>query len=218
MTDRDITPDEILSFWFPDGDTPDPDEHTRLWMWRMRGGADAEIIARYSDLTARAAAGDLDGWAASPHGRLALIIVLDQFPRSVWAGTPRAFAQDPKALGICLQGLDNGHFDALDNVWFKSVFKLPLEHCECPDHMANLDRAVAIGAAMVDEAPENLRAVYELAAGQPAKHRAVIARFGHHPHRNTVLGRKNTPQEQDYIDKGEFPHQTNLTAGMKKPG
>ena len=210
MTNATVTPDEILDFWFPDGPDPDPETHMNLWMWRMRGGANDAILARYSDVTRQAPEGAFDHWAETPRGRMALIILLDQFPRTVWAGTPDAFAQDPKALALCLEGLDNGHFDALDNVWQKATFKLPLEHCECPQHMANLDRAVAIAEALVAEAPEALRAGYEFGAGQPKKHRAVIARFGRHPHRNSVLGRATTAQEQAYLDAGDFPHEVDL--------
>jgi uncharacterized protein (DUF924 family) len=203
------TPEDIVAFWFPDGDTPTPEEHIRLWNWRMRGGAHEEVVARFSDLTVRAAAGELDHWAQTPQGRLALILILDQFTRSVWAGTPRAFSCDVKARDLCLEGLANGHFGALDNVWQKAAFKIPLEHCECADpaeHLANLDIAIAISDRLIDESPESLRQIAVVGAGQPRKHRAVIARFGRHPHRNAILGRASTQEELDYIAKGDFPH------------
>ena len=210
------SPDDILDFWFADGPDPEPQTHIDHWTWRMRGGSGAEVVARYSGLTGQAVRGELDDWAITPRGRLALIIVLDQFPRSVFAGTPAAWAADPKALAICIAGFDNGHFDALENVWFKSMYKLPLEHCECPDpatHLANLDRAIAIAEAMVEAAPERLRKLYELGVEQPRRHRAVIAAFGRHAHRNAVLGRVSTPEEADYIAAGVFPHQSDLRAG-----
>ena len=205
-----LNPQEIIDFWFPDGPNPDPDTHVTLWMWRMRGGANAEILAKYTKATEQAAAGAYDDWAHTSLGRLALIILLDQFPRTVWAGSAAAYAQDPKALDLCLEGLENGHFDALENVWYKSVFKLPLEHCECPDHMANLDRAVAIADQIATEAPENLKDGYTFGTQQPRKHRAVIAQFGRHSHRNAILGRESSPEELAYIEKGEFPHETDL--------
>ena len=206
----EITPREIINFWFPDGPSPEPKAHMDLWSWRMRGGANDEIIAKYTEATERAAQGEFDSWADEPIGRLALIILLDQFPRTVWAGTAKAYAQDPKALHLCLEGLENGHFDALENVWFKSVFKLPMEHCECPNHLANLDRVIAIADQIKEDAPDNLKDVYEFAAGQPRKHRAVIAQFGRHSHRNEVLGRISTPAELDYISKGIFPHEVEI--------
>jgi uncharacterized protein (DUF924 family) len=210
MAHPEITAGMILDFWFPDGPDPEPDKHLELWMWRMRGGAHEAVVEGYSAITAQAAEGKLDHWAETARGRLALIILLDQFSRSVWAGSPKAYAQDPKALDLCLQGIDNGHFDALDNVWEKSTFKLPLEHCECKDHLANLDRAVAIGHQLAREAPGHLRLFYEGGAQQPEKHRAVIEAFGRHPHRNAVLGRESSPAEQEYLNKGGFPHQTDL--------
>lgn len=204
------TPDDIIVFWFPDGPDPTAEAHIAHWTWRMRGGSTPEVIARYPDLTQAAVRGDLDHWAATPLGRLALIIVLDQFPRSIWAGTPAAFASDPKALALCLEGFENGHFDALGNVWFKSMYKLPLEHCECDDHLANLERAIAIALAALAAAPDHLRKVYEIAVEQPRRHRAVIAAFGRHAHRNAVLGRPSTPEEAAYIAAGVFPHQSRL--------
>lgn len=213
MNNQDYSPQDIVAFWFPEGDAPSPDEHLRLWSWRMRGGAHDEVIARFSNLTTRAATGDLDDWAMSPLGRLALIVIFDQFTRSVWAGTPRAYSCDEKARDRCLEGLANGHFDALANVWQKSAFKIPLEHCECADradHLANLDIAIAIADRMIDEAPVNLRQVYEMGASQPRRHRAVIARFGRHPHRNAILGRDSTPEELAYLATGDFPHTTKL--------
>lgn len=206
----EITPSEIINFWFPDGPRPEPKAHMDLWSWRMRGGANDEIIAKYTEATERAAQGEFDSWAGEAIGRLALIILLDQFSRTVWAGTPKAYAQDAKALNLCLEGLENGHFEALENVWFKSVFKLPMEHCERPNHLANLDRVIAIADQIKEEAPDNLKDVYEFAAGQPRKHRAVIAQFGRHCHRNEVLGRISTPAELDYISKGVFPHEVEL--------
>ncbi len=206
----ETTAREIIDFWFPDGPSPEPKAHMDLWAWRMRGGANDEIIARYTDATERAIQGEFDSWADEPIGRLALIILLDQFPRTIWAGTSKAYAQDPKALHLCLEGLENGHFDALENVWFKSVFKLPMEHCECPSHLANLDRVIAIADQIKEDAPNNLKEVYEFAAQQPRKHRTVIAQFGRHSHRNEVLGRISTPEELDYISNGAFPHESEL--------
>ena len=211
MTDRDPTPEEILAFWFPDGPDPEPDAHIGFWEWRMRGGAHAEVVARFAGTTERAAAGEFDHWAGTPRGRLALIILLDQFSRSVWQDTPRAFAQDPKALALCLEGLDNGHFDALENPWQKVTFKLPLVHCESPGHLANLDRNLELAARIAEEAPERLGPIYRnMARRQAPAVRAVIAAFGRHPHRNAILGRNSSPEEAEYLARGAFPHQSDM--------
>src|SRR5690625_3364930 len=115
---------DVLAFWFPEGRAleVDADRHDEQWFWRMRGGADEEIIARFSDLTTRAATGELDHWASEPEGRLALIILLDQFPRSLWRCTPRAFSHDPAALSLTREGLLHGpyapHATTLLTVYF----------------------------------------------------------------------------------------------------
>jgi uncharacterized protein (DUF924 family) len=215
MSQVPVTPESVVAFWFPDGPEPQPEQHLDLWVWRMRGGANAEVIEKYSEVTQRAVEGEFDGWAETPIGRLALILILDQFPRTVWAGSPRAYAQDQKALRLCLDGFGNGHFDALPNVWFKAAYKLPLEHCEDADHLANLDRAVAIAEALADEAPADLRELYKVGVRQPMLHRDVIAAFGRHPHRNDILGRASTDAERAFLAKGDLPHQTDLKAMAK---
>ena len=197
-------------FGFQMAPIPEPEQHWEHWQWRMRGGANDAIIERYSEATELAADGAYDDWASTPRGRLALIILLDQFPRSVWAGSPRAFSVDPKALAVCLEGLENGDYDALENVWFKTVFTLPLTHCECENHMANMDRAVELADQVAKDAPDHLKDGYEWAAGQPRRHRAVIKRFGRHAHRNPILGRTSTPEEEQYIREGDFPHETDV--------
>lgn len=200
--------DDVLAFWFPEGGKLDVDQdvHMKHWMWRMRGGADEEIIARFSDLAAQAARGDLDHWAEEPYGRLALIIALDQFPRSIWRGSPHAFAQDSKALALAVEGHLNGHYDALQTPWHKTVYNLPLGHCEGPDHLERLDRAIVLARKIVAEAPAHLRPGYEFTVEQAVEVRNVIASFGRHPHRNPALGRTSTPEEAAYVNEGRFPH------------
>ncbi|UCE33004.1 MAG: DUF924 family protein [Burkholderiales bacterium] len=90
--------DEVLDFWLPEGLDRDADRHRARWDWWMHAGAHAGIDARFVDLSERAASGDPSGWAQMPRGRLALVLVLDQFSRSAFCGTPRAYAQDPPAL------------------------------------------------------------------------------------------------------------------------
>ena len=197
----------ILDFWFPADAGKDFATHENYWMWRMRGGADADIVARFSKATERAASGEFDSWSATPRGRLALIVALDQFPRSVWRGTSRAYENDPQALALSLEGLDNGHFDALETVWEKTFFQMPLVHCECPDVVANAERAVEIGRRLLAEAPDHLRPIYEFNAQQPVEALKVLRVFGRHPHRNDVLGRESTAEEKAYLEKGQFPHE-----------
>ena len=148
--------------------------------------------------------------ARTPRGRLALVVALDQFSRSVWAGTPRAFAQDPKAVALVREGLANGHYHALDSPWEKTFCIIALCHCEGPDHLERLDLAVELARAVRDEAPPYLDPMYEFNAQQPVLQRQVIAAFGRYPHRNRVLGRESTPEERIYLERAEFPHEREI--------
>lgn len=152
--------DEVLDFWFPEGRAldVDPQAHHAHWRWRMQGGADAEIMARFADLTESAAQGRLDAWAQDPHGRLALITVLDQFSRSVWRDDARAFAQDPYALSLSMSGISNGDYARLETPWSQIVFGLPLGHCEGPDHLQRLDQLITLreGIAITAPAPGSI--------------------------------------------------------------
>jgi len=198
----------VIDFWFPEGHVAPADAHTHRaqWRWRMRGGAHDAITARFTDLTADAAARHLDAWARDPHGRLALIVVLDQFSRSVWRGTARAYAQDAAALSLALDGIGNGHYAALTTPWHRIVFGLPLGHCESPRHLEHVDLLIRLREDIAAHAPPHLRPVYESLAAQARKVRQVIAAFGRHPHRNAVLGRVSTAAEEAYIGEGRFPH------------
>lgn len=200
--------EDVLRFWFPEGCQQEIDAttHHGYWAWRMQGGADDEIVARYANLTVRGAEGALERWASDPKGRLALIIVLDQFSRSLFRGTARAFEQDRAALSLVKEGMSNGHYSALDMPWFKVVFGLPLGHCEGPDHLDRVDFLIKLREEIAAEAPAPLRPIYESLVTQARDVRKVIAAFGRHPHRNQVLGRRSTPEEEAYIAEGRFPH------------
>src|SRR5690606_28945925 len=114
----------------------------------------------------------------------ALIVVLDQFSRSVWRGSARAYAQDPAALALVRQGLDNGHYAALDRPWLRTVYGLPLGHCEGEDHLARIDLLITLRQGIAVQAPAHLQPIYEALLSQADRVRKVVAAFGRHPHRN----------------------------------
>lgn len=211
MTDSDDGRDirEVLDFWFPEGQRLDidPARHAEHWRWRMHGGADGAIAARFGPLTERGAAGALDHWAKTPEGRLALIVVLDQFPRSLWRNSPQAWAQDPAALALALEGLGNDDWAALGPPWRQITFTQPLGHAEGPDHLARIDRLIALRKNIAARAPAPLQPLYAALVDQAGQVRRVIASFGRHPHRNAILGRQSTPEEVAWLEKGDFPHQ-----------
>lgn len=200
--------DDVLDFWFPERRllNVDAQAHSAHWLWRMQGGADDEIVARFSNLAEQAADGALNHWALDMHGRLALIVILDQFSRSVWRDGARAYAQDAHALSLVTGGFSNGHYSSLETPWFQVVFGLPLGHCEGLDHLQRLNLLIGVREEIAAEAPKPLRPIYASLVKQARDVRKVIAAFGRHPHRNAVLDRISTAAEEAYIAKGEFPH------------
>jgi uncharacterized protein (DUF924 family) len=196
-------PEDILAFWFPPTDWGEQAAAVRQVEWWFRGGANADINRRFRPLLERAIRGELDTWADNARGRLALIIVLDQFSRGVFAGTAQAFAQDPKALDLAIEGLENGHYEQLPHSWEKTFFVLPLGHSEV---LAQLERVVVLTQQILDTAPPSERAILTHSAAQARGHRDVVARFGRHPHRNAVLGRPSTPEELEYLANGDLVH------------
>lgn len=197
---------EVLDFWFPDsGFWKGEDSFRDFIQTRMYGGMDEAICTRFADLTVAAARGELDNWAATPRGRLALLIVLDQFPRSLWRDTPAAFGQDIKATRLCLEGIANGHVAQL-RPWERLFFCIAISHCEGPDHLARFDVIDALTEDLLADMPDSLSHLGERLRSQNARVRGVIERFGRHPHRNAFYGRVSTPEEEAYVATGDFPH------------
>ena len=174
----------------------------RQLQWWFRGGGNADITARFAPIVERATQGGLDAWSLLPQSRLALIIVLDQFSRSLYAGTPQAFTQDAKACALTLEGIDIGHYAALTTPWEKTFFILPLGHSE---KIANLELVVKLADDLVQESSPEERELIEFSAAQARRHQDVIRKFGRHPHRNEILGRKSTPEELAYLS-GQLVH------------
>jgi uncharacterized protein (DUF924 family) len=202
-------PETILSYWFPRGYDANAEtlrEQSRQW---FRGGPeiDREIGDRFSGVLEQARKGELDHWAETPRGRLALIIVLDQFSRSIFKGSPLAYGQDIKAQQLATEGLDAGIDSGLTEAE-RLFFVLPLGHSE---DLALQERNVRYFEAEMAKAPTHLRWWQEVNLYQASGHRDVIARFGRHPHRNEVLGRASTPAEQAYLSR-EVPVHKRRTA------
>lgn len=189
--------EEILTFWFgpPGGDGWDfSQERVELWFGRSEA-TDELVRERFAADTLAASRGALDEWAQTPRGRLTLLILLDQFPRHLHRGKPGAFAQDPKAQGLVLEGLELGHHLELRPIE-RSFFYLPLEHAE---DLALQDRSVALYQELADAAPEAVRPKYLSFLDYAERHQVIIARFGRFPHRNAFLGRESTPEEAAFL-------------------
>jgi uncharacterized protein (DUF924 family) len=202
----------VYDFWFPVDLSEAPiATHWQMLTWWMRGGANAELH-QFAPLVHAAKAGELDHWRDTPLGRLSLIIVLDQFPRGLFAGTPDAYSSDPDTVRIAEEGFGNGHYDALTSPYEKFFYFLPLAHAEGPDHLERMKRIVAVSEQVLEEAPEHLKPVWHFSLSQARANLDIIARFGRFPHRNPVLGRPSTPEELTYLAKGDFVHTRSLPA------
>ena len=207
------SPEEVLRFWFPALAPDDPAAMPRQLKWWFRGGADADINRRFQPLLERAASGMLDGWADNPRSRLALIIVLDQFSRTIHRGDAQAYAFDPKARSLTRSGIERGHYAALDSPWEKTFFFLPLGHSE---DLRDLEQAVQLAEELARQATPDQRRMLEHSAAQARAHRDVVARFGRQPHRNAVLGRVSTPEELEFLASVVPVHQRSIpTQGDK---
>ena len=210
-TGQNIKPETVLDFWFPDdGHQDTAQSHRQFWTWRMQGHADKAICENFTELTKAAAKGHLDFWADTPRGRLALITALDQFPRSLWRDSPAAYGQDIKAARLAIEGLENSHYDALNNVWEKQFCLIAISHCEGPEHQQRMERLIDEAAKLVELAPDHLSSFYQLGIEQNERVRDIISLYGRHPHRNNILGRISTRDEEAYIRNGEFPHQRSI--------
>ena len=195
--------EDVLKFWFPRLPDGDLAVWVRQFDWWFRGGGDAEIGERFSPLLERAIRGELDDWEREPRSRLALILVLDQFSRTIYRGNARSYAQDEKACVLAIAGIANGHYATLETPWEQTFFFLPLGHTE---NLHYLDMAIELADRLVSDSLAADRPLLAFSAAQARRHRAVIARFGRQPHRNQILGRHSTPAELEYLATGQFVH------------
>ena len=178
-----MTPQDVLAFWFADG------PGVRRAVWFRRTDAFDAACAEFRAVLAAALRGDLNGWSTTPRGALALVVLLDQFPRNIHRGTPQAFAGDAAALAIAEAAISAGFDRALLPV--ERVFLyLPFEHSE---RLADQDRAVTLFEALAGE-PDMAQTI-----DYAHRHREVIRRFGRFPHRNPILGRTNSAAEEAYL-------------------
>ena len=178
-----------VKLWFPGDESPE--DLKKL---------DGIIRTRFGALVERAAKGDLVSWADSPRRCLSLIILLDQFPRNIYRSTARAFATDELALAATLSGMQSAADGALDVVE-RIFFYMPLQHCEAREVQ---DESVAAYRRLLTEAPQESRRIFEESLEAAEQHHSIIERFGRFPHRNRVLERANTPEEEVWLRTGEL--------------
>ena len=189
----------ILDFWF-DGALNNSDAAVaRVSTWfKQSDDFDAKISDRFADLPQAARLGRLNHWAHSCEGTLAMILVLDQFPRNLFRDSPGAFAYDALALSHAEKAIEQ-QYDRQLHPLAASFMYLPFEHAE---HLPTQNRSVALFEDLLKHAPADLYPIFEQFVDYAHSHRQVIKRFGRFPHRNTVLGRSPTKEELDYLASG----------------
>jgi uncharacterized protein (DUF924 family) len=191
--------DDVLAFWFAGTLEVGADPQSQYRRWFTQSDAfDREIEAAFGDLPDAARDGQLTPWHGSAAGMLALVIVLDQFPRHLYRATPKAFAFDAQAFAVAESAIAAG-FDAALHPLQAAFLYMPFQHAE--DRRAQ-QRAVALYDELVDRAPQEYRAIMEGFANYARRHAVVVEQFGRFPHRNALLGRTTTAEEQAYLEGG----------------
>jgi uncharacterized protein (DUF924 family) len=171
--------EQVLGFWFAP-------ERRKQW-FEVSPDFDEEVRHVLGPPHEQAAAGRLEGWRDNPDGCLALCILLDQAPRNIFRGTPRAYATDPQARAVARHAVERGFDLALADKDRRMFLYLPLEHSE---ELADQELCVALCRERIDD-PEYLR--------YAERHREIVQRFGRFPHRNAILGRESTPEEEAFL-------------------
>jgi uncharacterized protein (DUF924 family) len=181
MAEADVAPADILAFWRDAG----PDR----W-YKPDDAFDADVRRRFLGLWQKAAAGELSSWETSDDGALALVIVLDQFPRNMFRDDIRTYASDARAREVAHRAIERGVDARIDGA-LREFLYLPFMHSE---HLADQLRCIELS-----------RAAGHTESLKWAEHHAeIIRRFGRFPHRNRLLGRETTPDEQAFLDQGGF--------------
>lgn len=174
-------PVDILGFW----------RHAGPKKWYAKDSRfDDAIRLKFEPVHHRAARGEYDDWALTPEGALALVILLDQFPRNLYRGSAHSYATDPKARAVAAAATDRRWHRVVEPEMAQFLL-LPFEHSE---DLADQDRGLQLAEDLGD--PEVLKWM--------KIHRDIIVRFGRFPHRNAALGRLTTPEEQEFLDEGGF--------------
>ena len=202
MTDDDQARiEQILSFWFKEQELTGPQIDRRMDIWFGEDRVfDHEIEKDFSDEIEKASAGKLDHWADEPHGRLALILLIDQFRRNIYRGTLKAFSHDKVALKLCVEGAMEKKDKGLTPIQ-RVFYYMPLQHAESRKVQA---KSVKLYERLAESVSPTLQETFLTVAQFAELHKDIIDQFGRFPHRNSLLGRENTPEEDEYL-AGDSP-------------
>jgi uncharacterized protein (DUF924 family) len=189
--------DEILQFWFGPPAEGEP-SGVELWFGKSLR-IDRTIEKRFGKLVEKAKAGALDAWTSTPRGRLAVILLLDQFSRNIFRDTPASFAADEKALALCLDGLDD-EMDKKLAPLERAFFYMPTMHAEDLDMQLT---SVEVFEELAASAPPEHKATCEAFLKHAKRHRDVVERFERFPHRNAILGRSSSAEEAAFLQQND---------------
>lgn len=192
------TQDTILEFWFGSNtdDKAVAAEQSKLW-WMKHPETDKRIRQRFEAYVTKAANRELDIWSATPRGRLALILLTDQFPRNIYRDTPQAFSFDALARSWSKEGIRQGLDKSLRPIE-RVFFYLPLEHSES---LEDQEQSIALYQALVAGAGLEEKSTFDGFLDFAVRHRNIVKRFGRFPHRNRILGRESTAEEIAFLQE-----------------
>ena len=195
MTDAlDHRAQEVLDAWFGTPGSPEFGHARRQW-FKKNAAFDNALHERFGALLDLALRGELASWSATPSGTLALIVMLDQFTRNCFRGTPRAFSGDATALKLARELIDSGEERRLPTVYHRMFVAMPFEHDEAIESQRE---AVRLYQILFDETRED---DIESGLKYAIRHAEVIEKFGRFPHRNVILGRESTAEELEWLKK-----------------
>lgn len=202
ITDEDQSRIEaILSFWFKESELTAPQIDHRMEIWFSEDPVfDHEIEKEFADDVDAACAGQLDHWAVDPHGRLALIILIDQFRRNIYRNTADAFSKDRLALKLCVEGAMEKKDRGLTPIQ-RVFFYMPLQHAESTKVQA---KSLELYDRLAETVSPTERETFLTVAQFAELHKDIIDQFGRFPHRNKLLNRENTAEEAEYL-AGDSP-------------
>jgi len=196
-TEKNI--EDILLFWFRDGDLNSDKAKKRFQVWfNATPEFDQDIKERFENLMIKARSSELENWENSPEGCLALIILLDQFTRNVYRKTRAAFSGDNLAIQIAKHGVEMG-FDKKLPVLYRVFMYMPFMHSEV---IADQDQCVMLFENLEAESTQEWKEVFAGNGYYAREHRDVVTRFGRFPHRNRAWGRESTSEESAYLENG----------------
>lgn len=186
----------IISFWFRERELSAPQIDRRMEVWFSEDPVlDHEIEKEFGDDVAAACEGKLNHWAVEPHGRLALIILIDQFRRNIHRGTAEAFSKDRLALKLCVEGAMEKKDKGLSPIQ-RVFFYMPLQHAESKKVQ---EKSVELYNRLAEAVSPTYRETFLTVAQFAELHKDIVDQFGRFPHRNAILGRENTAEEAEYL-------------------